>query len=490
MNSLTKVIKTHPFFVVVLVSFAYYALLSAKTLTIVFAGEDAAGWLANGNWWMVAQPMGSPLYVFAQHLVAALPGNQVILATILLSCLPSAISTGLAYSCTTKLTGEKKFGVIAALALMACAIFLSQSTIIEEYALAGMFVTLAVWFKINGKEKSVWLALGLASAVHFLIAIVSLIWFIVDAREWKKNLKAIPIYLACGAIPYSYVFVLMAMDTPRIAAGSLDIDSLGEYFMGPAGRITGAISVYDFGGRLRDAGTILLTALGIGIVPLIVGLKKRFAHKWLIFSPVVFLLVFWLTSFDRYNWTFLTMCMPIVAILIGWGLAKMNRSHIAYITVGTCALLIANSFMFNSNMLAQEYPVAQQTMNEIIELPDGSVVTGITRFSSIALYCRTLGKDVVPLTPGYIDGDSKFDDYITWLHEEFGLEGEDSFSLIESAWEDGREVYLATGIKGDPISKEIEKCYNLEGSGIVQKVTGFTGYLPSWWASATTMQGR
>jgi len=489
-NSITKVIKAHPFFIIALTSFAYYALLSSKTLTIVFAGEDAAGWLANGNWWMVAQPMGSPLYVFAQHLVAILPGNQVILATILLSCLPSAISTGLVYSCTYKLTEKKKFGVIAALALMASAIFLSQSTIIEEYALAGMFVTLAVWFKINGKEKSVWLALGLASAVHFLIAIVSLIWFIVDAKEYRRNLRALPIYLACGALPYSYVFILMAMDTPRTAAGSLDWQSLGEYFMGPAGRITGAISIYDFGGRLRDAGIILLTALGIGLIPLAVGLKKGFAHKWLIFCPVVFLLVFWLTSFDRNNWTFLTMCMPIVAIFIGWGLSRMKRSHIAYVTIGTCVLLVTNSFMFNSNMLAQEYPVAQQTMNEIIKLPDRSVVIGITRFSSIALYCNTLGKDVVPLTPGYMDGEDKFDDYITWIHEEYDLEGNNSFLLIENAWEDGRDVYLAKGIKGDPGSKEMERCYILEGSGIVQKVIGFTGYLPYWWDSATTMQDQ
>jgi hypothetical protein len=361
---------------------------------------------------------------------------------------------------------------------------------VEEYALASMFMTLAVWFKLRGNEKLVWLALGLASAVHFLLAVVSFIWLIVDWKEWRRNLRALPIYIVSGILPYSYVLILMAMDTPKMSAGNLSIEGLTQYFQGPAGRITGAISVYEFPLRLKDAGALLLTAFGVGIVPLIVGLKKHFNHKWLIFSPVAFLFLFYLTSFDRYNWTFLTMCVPVVCITIGWGLSKMRRSHIAYITVGTVALLMANSCLMNSNMLTNQYPVARETMNDIMALPNGSVVVGIPRFTSIAWYCATLGKDVVPLATGYTDNKSKFDDYIVYLNEEFSLEGNNSFEMIVSAWEDGREVYLATGTGSDPVSKELKACYNLEGSGMVQKITGFTGLLPSFADSAITIPDR
>ena len=132
--------------IIFLTAFSYFALLSSKTYTWVFVSEDAADWLACSTMWMVPQPLGSPLYILLGQFLNILPGDLVIKMTMILSCLPSAITVTLVYLIVRHLTNKESIAITSAMVLAASAIFMSQSTILEEYALAVMLLTLGYYF--------------------------------------------------------------------------------------------------------------------------------------------------------------------------------------------------------------------------------------------------------------------------------------------------------------------------------------------------------
>ena len=79
-------------FIVFAISFIYYSILSSKVYTWLFASGDSGDWLAASNWWIVPQPYGSPLYISLGHFLDLFGGDLVVKMTILLSCLPAAIT--------------------------------------------------------------------------------------------------------------------------------------------------------------------------------------------------------------------------------------------------------------------------------------------------------------------------------------------------------------------------------------------------------------
>ena len=464
-------------YLVQITALVYFLLLSAKQYTWMFVSEDAADWLASANWWMVPQPLGSPLYVILGKGINLFSSNLVFDMTFLLSCWPAAVTVALVYCIVLRLKGSKLHGLVAATILTASVIFLSQSTVLEEYALAVMLLTAAYLFYLKGQRKTTWLMLGLSTAVHSIVLPVVAIWFLADWQARRENLKALPIYIVAGILPYAYVLVLMSMDTPRFMAGGLNWASIRDYLMGASGHVTGTLSTFDFPRRLLEFGTVSLACLGLAAYPLYRGLKSQFQGKWVLLSVSVIALWFYLTCFYKTAWVFLIFLMPAAAIIIGIGLSKIRTGHIKILICSVGCLLIANTFLYNANTLTNAEPIAQTLYNSIWQVPDGSVIVGTPRYTTTAIYCMSEGKDIIPLTSSYIDGDPKFENYLDYLHDRWGLRGNDSFEIIESAWRQGRAAYYA-GVGMDDLNKEASRCFELYDTGLVSEITGFTG-LPS-----------
>ena len=140
------------------------------------------------NWFVVPQPYGSPLYILLMRLLGTFPGNTVIWATILLSVIPSAVTVALVYLIVTKLVNNKVIATTAALVLMGSAVFLTQSTILEEYALTTMLLTLSFWTYINSRRYLTALCWGLAVAIHVFVLGAIFFWLIVEWRRYAKPL--------------------------------------------------------------------------------------------------------------------------------------------------------------------------------------------------------------------------------------------------------------------------------------------------------------
>lgn len=257
-------------------SLLYYCALSAKSYTWIFVSGDSGDWLAASTMWMVPQPLGSPLYVFLGQLLHLLPGSLPVKMTILLSCLPSAVTVSLVYLVVSRLTRSTACSVCASFVLLGAGVFLSQSTILEQYALAVMFLTAAYYFYIADRRTLTALTLGLGTAVHIFILPVAVLWLIVERHRIRLWLRPIAVYIVSGVLPYAYVPVLMAAHAPPFMAGYFSWSNLSAYMFDTAGNLIGTMALEELPRRMAIIAAIMASSLGLSVIPL-----AKIARIWL-----------------------------------------------------------------------------------------------------------------------------------------------------------------------------------------------------------------
>ena len=360
-------------------AFIYYAILSAKSWTWIFVSSDSGDWLICANQWFLPQAYGSPLYILLMRLIGLVTdGNAtVITATILLSCLPSAVTVMLVYLIVHRLTDRAWCAVTSSLVLLGCGVFLSQSTVLEEYALAIMFPTLAYFFYIQDKRKLTTLCLGLGVAVHIFVLPITVFWLVLEYKQWRLWLVPSVIFVAVGAVSYSLVPILMHLD------GNLSLANLWMYWTGTTGAVVGTLSIFDTPTRILAVASVLLMSFGLALVPLYFGLKRPYdAKKLVLLTIVVVSLWYHLTSLDPVSWTFLNFGIPSTVVLVGMGLSRLTIKHTYVVTAGAIVLVCVNSVFLNANILTNENPIATAYYSELMNLPNESVIacTGVYAF--------------------------------------------------------------------------------------------------------------
>lgn len=472
--------KKYTALVIGIISFGYYVLLSAKQWTWVYMSSDSGDWLATANWWMVPQPYGSPLYISLAHLLGTFPGDTVIWMTVLLSCLPAAITVALVYLIVQRLTRKLWPALTSSAVLLGAGVFLTQSTVLEEYVLAIMFLVLAFYFYTLDRRKLTALALGLGVAVHIFVLPVAAFWFLLQWKEWKLWLKPAGIFILAGIVPYSLILLLMYLDTPRLLAGGLSWQSLDEYLFGIGRMIIGQLALFEAPFRILAISKILLVSLGLAFIPLWYGLKRPYDVKKAVLLMIVCVsLGYHLTSLDPVSWTFMCFGFPAVAILVGIGLSKLTLKHTYVIAAGALILICVNGIFLNANTLANEKPLAQTYYNELHALPDGSVVvTSAGAYSLGLFYVMSEGKSLIPIIYPYCDT-WDFPDYAEWVKNNYGLEtnSRGSLGLTQDALDKGYDVYFA-GAKWRywKVSQAFE--FTETDNQLIYPIVGLTGLEP------------
>ncbi len=469
---------------------AYYILLSAKTYTWVFLSGDSGDWLATANWWMVPQPYGSPLYIILCRLVGLLPGSQPLNLTILLSCLPSAITVTLVYLIVKHLTNKISIALISALVLLGSAVFLSQSTVLEEYAIATMFLAAALYAYIRGNRWETVVLLGLGTAVHIFIGVLAVAWVVVEGKEWKLWLKPVGLFAIIVGASYSFILLLMYMDTPRLLAGGLSPYSIRFYWTVTTGAILGQLSLSEAPTRLLYLSGLMVVSFGLALVPICSSWKRPVSKLVILLSGMTVLTLWYYgTNLDPAAWTFITFASPALAILCGLGLYKLAPRYKYAVALGALVLILVNGLFLNANLLTNADPQASTYRQELQNLPDNSIVLTTPGTYSLGLfYAMSEGKDLVPLIYHYIDSWG-FYDYGLWLNQTYELETYEITSPGFHRWKSTLElvgecldikapIYFA----GSPdITYPIEPALTLEPVGskvYLRRITALTGVPP------------
>jgi len=435
---------------VFLFSFIFYSLMAAKEYTWLFASGDSGDWLAASNMWLVPQPYGSPLYITLGHFLDMFGGDLVVKMTIILSCLPAAVTVMLVYLIVKHLTGKKNIALIASAVLLGAGIFLTQATVLEQYSLAVMFVVLGYYFYLKDKKWLVALSLGLGSANHILVIPIAALWLLLDRKRWRAWAKVIPLYTVSGLLPYILILWLMTTDAPRLLAGGLSLQAINSYLGSTS--VMGSLSIMSLPERLLDFAALIIMGFGLAIIPIRLAFKKPWAmHIKLLIMAIIFPVWYYLTCRDPTSWTFMAYACPFIAIAAGIGLAKINKTYVLKaVTISAIAIIMLNSIFLNADVLAKANPKAQDYYNEIQSIPDGSAIV-IYRggFEAMAMYYAfSEGKDIIPifLTDYNYEEDALYQYYLDWIHSEYNLKGNNTQHLTADALAQNIPVYVLTPI--------------------------------------------
>lgn len=426
-------------------SFFYYSMLSSKTFTWLFASGDSGDWLAASNWWIVPQPYGSPLYISLGHFIDLFPGDLVIKMTILLSCLPAAITVMLVYLIVKHLTNKTHIAVISSVVLLGASIFLTQATVLEQYSLAVMFVALAYYFYLKDKKKLVALSLGLGSANHILVITIALLWLALERKQWRVWARTLPVYVLCGILPYGLVLYLMTTDAPKLLAGGLSLQAINSYLGSTS--VFGTLSIMALPERALDFVSLILMSFGLAVVPIWLAFRRPWAmHIKILIISIAFPMWYYLTCIDPTTWTFMAYACPFIAVAVGIGLTKIKREYmVKAVVVSAVFLVVVNMAFLNAGLLAKEEPKAMEYYNEIQVIPDGSAVV-IWRggFEFMALcYAMSEGKDLIPIfyTDWNYEDDALYQYYLEWANDHYDLKGDNTQYMVADALSKGILVY-------------------------------------------------
>lgn len=439
-------LKRYTPFLLFAFSAIYYILLSAKNYTWLFASGDSGDWLTASKLWIVPQPYGSPLYIALGHTInAILPTHLAQNMTVLLSCIPAAITVTIVYLITLHITKNYKQSLFASAIVLAASIFLTQATILEEYSLAVMFVTAAYYFYLKDRKYLAAAMLGLGTAVHILPLLLAMLWLLVERKQIKQWFKPILLYILLGIAPYTFILYLFTTDAPPLIAGyGLSFEAINSYL--GSTKVFGSLPVLNLPERLLQFTALVIMSLGLTIVPIKLAFKKPFEQYQKLLLVGIFLPTwYYFTCLDPSTWTFMTYAVPFAAIAAGIGIAKINEKHVPAYAACIALLFLTNTLTLNANELAAKEPNAQIVFDEVSQLPDNSIlVTYRGGFEAMAsFYAYAEGKDIIHVftTDENYEKDALYQNHLKYLSDKYDLQGENTRQIVSDALNKGYEIY-------------------------------------------------
>lgn len=451
--------------IIFLSSGAYYYALSSKIFTWVYTSGDAGDWLSLLHWWYVPHCWGKPLIVLYIRFLGLFPGDDIIKLTVGMAIIPAAITVTFTYLIVKRLTSKITLGIVAALILLGAVIFTTQATVVEQYTFSAMFLAIALYWHTRNNKPLTLAFLGLFAATHVIGFALTFIWLAVYWREWRTWLRLSPLFIITGVLPYSLILALMANpSTPKLVAGGLSWQSINVYLGNTTS--TAALAIVAVPDRLGQFASIAVITLGLSLIPLVKGVRPLNNLAKLIIASIGFVLWFYLTTLFPSVWKWLTFILPMVAILVAFGLNKLPRWHTWVIATCSVGLIITNGFLMNTNCLAHEDPQATEYIAAIEELPNNSciVVPRGGQYGFTVFYLVSSGKPIIPIaqcspfagtstpTAGVLEKseaiDQSYIDHLAWLERVYGIVGNSMYEVVQYALDNGYNVYY-----GQPITE-------------------------------------
>ena len=132
-------------------------------------------------------------------------------------------------------------------------------------------------------------------------------------------------------------------------------------------------------------------------------------------------------------------------------------------------LLGLNSYYLNANRLTNEDPMASTYYNELMSLPNNSiVVTEPGQYSLGLFYAMSNGKQLIPLIYPYIDIWG-FRDYSTWLTKTYDVEvGDTTIGTIQNNLSEHQIYYVGLPDTLDKLQPHLV----LSGVGLITQIEG------------------
>ena len=230
------------------------------------------------------------------------------------------------------------------------------------------------------------------------------------------------------------------------AGGGLSLDMINNYL--GSNWVVGSMSIVEAPKRLLLLAGFLLVSLGLAVIPFWRGLKRPWSIPVLmLIAAFGFSIWYYATSIDPTTWVFLIWAIPFLVITAGLGLAKIGGKLTGVVLAGALCLVLVNSVFLNANKLTQDNPQAMKYYAALMSLPKGSaVIVHHGGWEGLGFdYVFSQGKQLVPIFfqfEGKEDNGVIYDSYADWMAKTYGIMGESTREMAQSALAQGRSVYI------------------------------------------------
>jgi hypothetical protein len=374
--------------------FAVLMVCNLPNMTWINTDSDGPHYILAAKYLMPAHNTSAPLFLLLGRLFLFLPFGTEAWRMGLMSVLATTACTVLIYLVVKRQTNNRWHASIASLIYGSSALVISQSTIIESYALSTMLAVGAYYYSIKQRWTMVIVFIGLMLAVHPLWAVMVGAVLVVTHKQLRRSK-----YLwvtASFLLFYLYLPFSRALhDIPYMWGNT----TMAGFFTANAGTmymLAGGLSMWDLPKRILDTIAILGVSMGLGFVAWIcVKWRKKEPLVWLALIPAVYFVV----NLASETYVYMMPTIAFASIMVGVGLSKLHRVW-AYAVGGVAlALLIFNANYFDIGRTLDPNLSATKFYNEELpKIPDGEIyLGGGWTWAIVYLYNQEEGRDIVPV---------------------------------------------------------------------------------------------
>ena len=405
-------------------------------ITWVNTDSDGAHYILAAKYMLPAHNTSAPLFLLLGRLFLFIPFGTEAWRMGLISVLATTGGTILVYLTIKRLLfGNQKarwYALVGSLVYGGSALVISQSTIIETYALSTALMLLAYYFSIKRKWVMVSVVIGLIWAVHTLFA--WMIWAVLLIQHKELRNWVLAIITLSFLVFYLYIPISTAVNGDLHMWGNTNFSDFIRANLGVLLMLGGGLSVWDFPKRVLDTIGILGVSLGLGLVVItyyFYKLKKwQNGLLWLFLIPIIWFAI----NLSAETYVYLMPSIAFGSIAVGLGLSKLNKTWLYATALVAILLLSINAWYFDiGTRLDPEMSAMKFYNEELPKIPDGQYyMGGGWTWAMIYLYNREEGRNIIPISTDVFPSE----EYLTILENQgIKLRRSDAKSQITLAGE-------------------------------------------------------
>ena len=411
-------------------------------ITWVNTDSDGAHYILAAKYFTTAHNLSAPLYLIWSHFMLLLPFGSEAWRMGLTSALSTIIASILVYLIIRAILKDNPksriSGLFGALVYGGSALVISQSTIIETYALSTMLGLAAYYFSLKKRWIATSIMLGLCVPVHILLALF--VWAVLffqnkSMRAWKPF-----IITSSFALFYLYLPIVGKYGTTPTMWNNTSLTSVFSGTMGVVTMLTGGISIWDLPKRILDTIGILGVSLGIAIIPLtyhFIKVKKwRYHLLWLFVIPIFYFVI----DLAAETYVYMIVAVAYGSIAAGIGISYFKKQYILAMFVTALLLTGFNANYFDIGRTLDKDMSAMMFYKELDKIPDGQIfLGGGWNWAMVGLYNKEQNRKIIPVSTDMLSS-KKYRDILDSENIKYTLpntkslitlEGEMSVSIAE-----------------------------------------------------------
>lgn len=478
--------------------FGVLLLTNLPGLTWINTDSDGAHYLLSAKYMGVAHNTSAPLYLLLGRLFLYLPFGSEPWRMGLISVIATSIASIFIYKVVMwhllgwrinkmvrKMVRREKidsiqnyaraYALIASLIYGGSVLVISQSTIIETYALTTCLSVIAYYCAIQGKWLKSSIAMGLTLAIHPLFFLG--IWLVLFIAH--KEFRTIKYQLIIWGFILFYLYVPISKLYSEIPPmwGNESVAGFFKNNFGTMWMLVGGLSLFDIPKRILDTLAILGVSMGLSLIVVCWYFIKERTLKskllWLFVLPVFYFII----NLSAETYVYMMPAIAFGAIATGIALSKLKPVWL-YSTGLVAILLLAYNANYmdigrtlDPNLSAQSY-----YNNELPKLKDGDIfLGGGWTWAIVYLYNRQEGRNIIPVCTDVLPSQEYLDIVET---EGIKLTRTDSESFIDKQWlvaksivEQNDNVWIAKEI--NPATLEYELVPGKDNMWLIDRWLGY-----------------